>query len=352
MSRRSLRPFQTLAALGLATLGAAACQGPSPGPAPDSASPAAIGSTTPAGAPAPSGPGQAILLAGRPVPIGAPVVTFRDPGGFDAYLERCYFTPERALPARPVSDGPRRYGARRELPPELLAVVAARGWTPDLAAVGIDQVVVHYDVAWTSRNCFKVLHDVRGLSCHFLLDVDGTLYQTLDLVERAWHASEANCRSIGIEIAHPGPLELTEGLAARYRPDPSGGPGVVFDLGRLAGDPRTPDFLVRPARAEPVRGPIHGRTYRQYDYTDPQYETLARLLAALHGALPRIALDAPRDEGGRVRSDALSTAELAAFSGVLGHYHVTDRKQDPGPAFDWERVLTRARELAAQQSGD
>jgi len=37
--------------------------------------------------------------------------------------------------------------------------------------------------------CFKVLHDHRDLSVHFMLDLDGTIYQTLDLKERAWHAT-------------------------------------------------------------------------------------------------------------------------------------------------------------------
>ena len=60
-------------------------------------------------------------------------------------------------------------GRQDDLPYLVMEVVGARGgWSPDLAAVAIDQVVVHYDVAWTSRNCFKVLHDLRGLSCHFL----------------------------------------------------------------------------------------------------------------------------------------------------------------------------------------
>jgi N-acetyl-anhydromuramyl-L-alanine amidase AmpD len=39
---------------------------------------------------------------------------------------------------------------------------------------------------------------------HFLLDVDGTIYQTLDLHEKAFHATYANDFSIGVEIAHPG----------------------------------------------------------------------------------------------------------------------------------------------------
>ncbi len=302
-------------------------------------------------APAPAPAGQAIVVAGREVPIGAPVITWRHPQGFDGYEERCAFSDD-LLPTRPAAgcDTPRRYGARRDLSPALAAVVAAPGgFTPDLAALQIDQVVVHYDVAWTSRNCFKVLHDLRGLSCHFLLDVDGTLYQTLDVVERARHAGSANDRSIGIEIAHPGPLELTEGLAARYRVTPQ---GPAFDLGRLANDPRTPGFVVRPARPQPVRGEVQGRAYSQYDFTVDQYETLSRLLAGLHRVLPRLRLEVPRDAEGRVRSAVLAAEEQAAFSGVLGHYHVSGRKQDPGPAFDWERVLTGARARAAAPAGD
>jgi tyrosyl-tRNA synthetase len=47
------------------------------------------------------------------------------------------------------------------------------------------------------RQCFKVLHDARDLSVHFMLDLDGTIYQTLDLKERAWHATTSNSRSVG-----------------------------------------------------------------------------------------------------------------------------------------------------------
>ena len=37
-----------------------------------------------------------------------------------------------------------------------------------------------------------------------MLDLDGTIYQTLDLKERAWHATTSNSRSVGIEIANIG----------------------------------------------------------------------------------------------------------------------------------------------------
>jgi hypothetical protein len=45
---------------------------------------------------------------------------------------------------------------------------------------------------------------IDAASLHFLLDLDGTIYQTLDLKERAWHATTSNARSVGIEIANMG----------------------------------------------------------------------------------------------------------------------------------------------------
>lgn len=322
-------------------------------PAGSSASPAAS-SAAPTAAP-PSGhtdepppgaegrpDGRSIIVAGRPVRVGARVVTWLDPDGYDAYRETCFFS-ARELPSSPASgcDVPRRWAERDMDDPSK-----------------IDLVVVHYDVAWTSRNCFKVLHDLRGLSCHFLLDVDGTIYQTLDLRDRARHAGGVNDRSVGIEIAHPGPLELTQGLAARYTTDPAtpDAPARVrFDLGARQGD--VPDFVVRPARPTPIAGAIHGRAYTMFDYTDEQYESLGRLLAALARALPAVRLDAPRDAAGAVITTTVDPATLGALGGpsgpgVVGHFHVGGHKQDPGPAFDWDRVLTSARAHLAARKGD
>lgn len=284
--------------------------------------------------------GRSIIIDGKPVHIGAPVITYQDEGGFDAYVETRFFSDE-VLPRSPAEgcDVPRRYAYRSDPDPR----------------TAVDLVVVHYDVAWTSRNCFKVLHDIRGLSCHFLLDVDGTIYQTLDVAERARHAGPVNDRSVGIEIAHPGPLDLTPNLAERYAVGPDG--KVRFDLGPHAPGVRSPGFIVRPARQEPISGEVHGVTYRMYDFTDPQYVSLARLLGGLAHALPRVKLEAPRASDGSVLAaflggadDALDPARFgeAAGVGVVGHFHVSKRKQDPGPAFDWARVLDDAREVAAR----
>ena len=92
----------------------------------------------------------------------------------------------------------------RSMSAEQIEKVRKEGW--DLATLQdvVDQFVIHFDVCGTSRRCFGVLHDERGLSVHFMLDLDGTIYQTLDLKESAWHATQANSRSVGVEIANMG----------------------------------------------------------------------------------------------------------------------------------------------------
>jgi N-acetyl-anhydromuramyl-L-alanine amidase AmpD len=200
--------------------------------------------------------------------------------------------------------------------------------------------VLHYDVAYTSENCFRILHNVRGLSVHFMLDLDGTIYQTCDLRERARQASIANDRSIGIEIAHPGPLTGQPRLVKRYKQDEE---GVVLEVPEFVPLGALTSRRWRPARPELIHGRVQGQQLAQYDFTAAQYEALTSLLAALHRVLPRIRLDAPRSEDGAIIWRALSPAELFAFEGVIGHYHVTTKKIDPGPAFDWERLFTGAR---------
>ena len=63
--------------------------------------------------------------------------------------------------------------------------------------------VNHWDVCLSSQSCQRVL-DRRGASVHFLIDNDGTIYQTMDLQHAAWHAgsSRTNRPSVGVEISN------------------------------------------------------------------------------------------------------------------------------------------------------
>lgn len=293
--------------------------------------------------------GDEIMVCGQLVHTGAPVVLWTDPGGYDAYRAECRFQ-DQELPTKPVSSSPIRYGSmRRHVPADVQADVREHGWTLDELAQYVDLFVMHYDVCGTSRRCFTVLQDRRGLSVHFMLDVDGTIYQTLDLKERAWHAGQANDRSIGIEIANLGAYADPNALNGWYEVDDRGEVYLTFPADYGVTGIRGGDTGWQPARNEPVEGQIHNRTLYQYDLTDAQYDSLIKLVAAVSCVLPKIRLDCPRDENGAPLMRRLTAPEYNAFEGVLGHYHLTEGKVDPGPAFDWERVLGGARAELAKE---
>jgi N-acetylmuramoyl-L-alanine amidase len=304
--------------------------------------------------------GDEIMVAGTLFHTGAPVVLWTDPGGYDAYrVERRFAPPDKASWEETLKQGggpatPNRYGERRAgLSAAQLSRIRENGW--DLATLQevVDQVVVHYDVAGTSRSCFRILHDVRGLSVHFMIDLDGTIYQTLDLKERAWHATTSNDRSVGIEIANIGayadnekaPFDRWYGKDASGRtiihvPGDAGGPAAL----------RTPGFVGRPSRPDPVRASIQGRELSMYDFTPEQYASLTMLTATLCRVFPKIRCDYPRDSAGNLITRKLPDDQLASYAGLLGHYHIQENKADPGPAMQWERVVDGARKMIGDKT--
>jgi N-acetylmuramoyl-L-alanine amidase len=304
--------------------------------------------------------GDEIVVAGQLFHTGVPVVLWTDPGGYDAYRterrfspmeESSFFATTRAAATRPKQiqiDSPNRYGLRRSvLTTEEAEQVRGGGWPLELLQEKVDQFVIHYDVAGTSKRCFEVLHDSRNLSVQFMLDIDGTIYQTMDAKERAWHAGTANSRSVGIEIANLGAYASGEAAPFKtwYGKDEKGRTRITIPEKLGDGGVRTPNFVGYPMRDELVVGEVQGRMRRQYDLTKQQYDSLIKLTAALCTVLPRIDCDYPRDERGRLINRVLSDEQFDAFSGILGHYHVTKEKSDPGPAFQWDYVIDNARKL-------
>ena len=301
--------------------------------------------------------GDEIVVAGQFIHTGTPVVLWMDPGGYDGYRVERRFSKfeesdwETTHATNKFLSTPNRYGLRKHASLTLDEIERVRGggWDLPLLQKVVDQFVIHYDVCGTSRQCFKVLHDGRGLSVHFLLDLDGTIYQTLDVKERAWHATTSNTRSVGIEIANMGaysaktPLEKTP-LGEWYVKDTNGMVRIIVP--KRFGDPgfRDTNFVGHPTRPEPVRGAVQGSDLQQYDFTPQQYAALIKLTAALCSVLPAITCDYPRDKDGRLIRRKLPENELTIYQGVLGHYHLQTNKTDPGPAFQWDLVIDGARQ--------
>ena len=251
--------------------------------------------------------GTAIIVAGQPVDLGRTVVLWSDEQGFNGYDKRCIDQSGGCCDADWA-----RYGTRAGLAHRSLA---------DLQGV-VSQLVLHFDGCVNSRSCFKSMHNrVRpgggcGLSAHFMIDSDGTIYQTLDLAERAYHAEQENSISVGVEICNRG----------RYQPS---------EMSRLPAEYRT-----RPRR----QVVINGVSYDAYDFRPEQYESLASLSRALLRVFPKLQPVIPERDG----QPLLQTlAHPLDFCGIVGHLHVDLQKQkwDPG-ALDWGRLVRALRGFA------
>jgi len=296
----------------------------------------------------PDTPGNYIVVAGEHVPVAVPVVHWFDPGGYSAYdtLPGTGDEPPVGLryrPGRAVPDGLFDAGATERLR-------SGHATRAELAGF-VNQFVIHYDVCGTSQVCFRVLQQYRGLSVHFMCDLDGTVYQTLDLADQAWHAAKANARSVGVEVAQIGAYRPSSDMANErldewYQDLEDGTTAVTLPERFGDGGLRSPKRAELTATPGITEGAIHGEPLVQYDFTAAQYESLAALAAALHEALPGIALESPRETSGELMRRALTDEEYDTYAGLLGHYHVTTRKTDPGPAFRWNDLVEAAQKLS------
>jgi N-acetylmuramoyl-L-alanine amidase len=156
-----------------------------------------------------------------------------------------------------------------------------------------------------------------------------------------------NSRSVGIEIANMGayPVDGDNPFAEWYVKEPDGQVRITIPPQYGDGGIFSEPFVGHPARPEPVVGTIQGKELVQYDYTPQQYQALIKLTAALCKSLPQIKCEYPKDAAGNLIREKLPDAELKAYQGVLGHFHLQTDKADPGPALQWDYVISNARRL-------
>ena len=193
-----------------------------------------------------------------------------------------------------------------------------------------DMVVIHYTAMDTTEAALARLSDPAAeVSAHYLVDARGGVFELVPEDARAWHAGrgawgdirDVNSRSIGIELANPGPLaalppfpapqmaaleSLLAGVRARWAippervighsdmaPDRKADPGPKFDWRRLA----LSGHAVWPGRRDPG-----GQGFRRLagrvgyvfpDSANPEADVLAafRLRFRPHGRGPVAAED-------------------------------------------------------------
>ena len=133
-----------------------------------------------------------IVICGQKYDIGTRVVLWDESKGLNGYSQnKSVITEEDRKTGKKTTKtiSGRRYGNRTLFKLDL----------PGLQKI-VTQFFLHHSGLYHSDTTFNVLHNERKLSVHFILDDDGTLYQTLDLVECAWHGGKSNKCSVGIEI--------------------------------------------------------------------------------------------------------------------------------------------------------
>lgn len=190
-------------------------------------------------------------------------------------------------------------------------------------------IVLHYTAGFTAKQTYKVLNK-RGLSVHFCIERDGTLYRYLKDGDRGWHAgygqwggrSNMNHHSFGIEVVNFGWADgKMDGPSPHgvYRNRSKSDPEVFQGPDEWYRDESYRSRKVRVAtRQECAKFTDHrGNWDDKYwaKYPDPQMEAVSWQVwqwMKEYKILPE---------------------------NVIGHEHVTPhRKSDPGPAFNWEYI--------------
>ncbi len=241
-----------------------------------------------------------IVVAGQRIELeGQCVVTFLDDPEWD-------FSRLGEPPTRPG-----RYVETRHVEGEVRREVQTLQDAQDC----VDMVVLHSDITSDSRSCFQILK-MRGFSTHFMVDWDGTIYQGTDVAKMAIHAASPDFRknvnnfSIGIDVNC---LQVNHAGGKA----PSAG---------SQGERRMSDVIE-----------INTVPWQSWGYTDAQYRALISLLKKLASLLPKLKLMAPLAE-----DNAPIWSVVEKYNpeiGIYGHLHLTAEKFDPGPGFDWHRLI-------------
>jgi len=159
--------------------------------------------------------------------------------------------------------------------------------------------VNHWDVCLSSESCAKVLNR-RGISVHFCIDNDGTIFQLLDTQHKAYHAGSANSKSVGVEI--------TNAYYKKYQ-----------------------NWYVRNGFGErPIQknAKVHGVKMPEFlDFYPEQLEALKALWSAIHDGLG-IPLEFPKNKSGELDTRVNRDCKRNKFKGFCNHYNLSRNKID------------------------
>lgn len=155
--------------------------------------------------------------------------------------------------------------------------------------------VTHWDVTLNTTAMVQVTKE-RGLSVHFGIDNDGTIYQMLDTKEVAYHAKGVNQSSIGVEISNGVLMKYND-----YYIKKGFGPRPVVDRDIIHGNNIGPHLGFYPAQIEACK-----QLYKAINLA----HDIPLMTPASTTVVPEVV--------------------SSKYKGFVGHFHVTTNKIDPG----------------------
>lgn len=185
-----------------------------------------------------------------------------------------------------------------------------------------DQIVLHYTLGYLKGDMATLTKPNYHVSVPFIIGRNGTIYNLFSSGYWSYHLGRGalggnkirSSRTIGVEISNIGGLKRVGGEMHTYYAN-----DVYCDASQQ-------EFYV----AQP---------YRRFDYyatyTEAQYRSLIILLRYLTARynIGRKFLDEA------VRYDSHDRA--VSFGGIVSHVNYrSEGKEDIGPAFDWQRVIS------------
>jgi len=161
--------------------------------------------------------------------------------------------------------------------------------------------VNHWDVCLDSTSCAKVLNK-RGISVHFCIDNDGTIYQLLDTQHGAWHAgcTVGNRKGIGVEISN-----------AYYT--------------KYQSWYKSNGFGERPIIKDAI---IHGKKSKEFlGFYPVQLQALQALWKACSQGIG-IPMEYPQNSDKSLNTGVHRVCQTGSFKGICNHYNFTRNKID------------------------
>lgn len=191
-----------------------------------------------------------------------------------------------------------------------------------------DLIVLHFTAGPSARSAFNTWAGSSSrIATAYIVDVDGTVYETFDPSYWAYHlgikgaaslSHHHDKRSIGIEIANVGPLKPNAAGDLCWWP-----PQNRFE--RKWCSPSESDLYVK-------------RAYRGFSHYASFPEAQVRSLSPLIQTLcRRFSIPARLPEPAQL-SIASPSGYFRDFTGIASHQNFRADKLDVGPAFPWESL--------------